>query len=388
MKYFYSVIFLFIQSLLVSVIVDAQSESYLSTRSEIRNEILLWNTPGLEIKGDTGLCFLLHKEYRLVRHVVASCDELFSNVTDRLLDKGLEASTDEGASFLVTGLSRYLNHLLHELVRANSGATVSDPEMISEAQKILLILLRINQKHPEYFTDARVEQIFRGNREAFYLLFFGYQPNSHAGEIAELISDREIFLRNELSGILLLNILSFQYGTAGVSYVNGADTRRYFTDLSIPLLKYISGRATPDFQNDILLPEEKHGVFTGFPVKEFVYLLSFLGLLMAGGFLFRIFPFFRSSVTDRTAYRNSDTDFLTSEERAELRELRKFFSLRPAEGTGSLHGRYRTFVRKLHPDVVRDNGESFISLQERYQRARTLLARLEVEKMQRLANDS
>jgi len=78
---------------------------------------------------------------------------------------------------------------------------------------------------------------------------------------------------------------------------------------------------------------------------------------------------------------------LSAEERKELRELRAYFKLNPAQGLEDLQKRYRRYVLKTHPDRLRDEGEAFILLQERFERAKILLDRLEDEREKRLSND-
>lgn len=110
-------------------------------------------------------------------------------------------------------------------------------------------------------------------------------------------------------------------------------------------------------------------------IKERVFTSSFS----------RLFNFLKSlqSTSPTEGYAHS----LSTEERKELRELREYFKLSPTQGLDALQKKYRRYVLKTHPDRVKDEGEAFIQLQERFERAKSLLDRLDDEREKRLSND-
>lgn len=81
-----------------------------------------------------------------------------------------------------------------------------------------------------------------------------------------------------------------------------------------------------------------------------------------------------------------NTDELTTEERAELRNLRQFFELRPIDNLTELHQSYRKMVFQVHPDKLNDGGKEFILLQSRYLKTKELLERLEKSRKLTRAN--
>jgi hypothetical protein len=67
---------------------------------------------------------------------------------------------------------------------------------------------------------------------------------------------------------------------------------------------------------------------------------------------------------------------LSSEERAELRSLRKYFKIAPGAKNAELAKRFRVLARRLHPDVDGGSNHAFTELGEKYNRAQELLKRL------------
>jgi hypothetical protein len=68
-------------------------------------------------------------------------------------------------------------------------------------------------------------------------------------------------------------------------------------------------------------------------------------------------------------------DELGFEERAELRELRRYFSLSPRASVSELKKRYHAKARSSHPDSGAGSCADFAELQAKYERARELLVR-------------
>jgi len=66
---------------------------------------------------------------------------------------------------------------------------------------------------------------------------------------------------------------------------------------------------------------------------------------------------------------------LSPRERDELRELRRYFELSPRASAVDLVKRYHSLARELHPDTSEGDSLEFVSMNQRYKRARQLLSR-------------
>jgi hypothetical protein len=363
----------------------AEASSLSTSRKSLRNEILLWDNPQLEIKGDSELCFLFQRNNHLVRHVVTSCDTVFFRLLERLYETGIASFPRERRSFLVESLSRYFVHALHDI----RTGTFSDKDLVVESRKIFLLLLAISEAHPEYFSGARVKQIVSGSLDAMFPLFLRVPPEEYSRKLFYVLEATPgVF---DTSGAMVLRyLLMYQYADTA----SGVEALKRLTSsglLSLVGIMNHAGAQTP------VVASVGESVFAGKTqatdrtdtglVLVYLFVLMILLATSMGGYVF-ICHLDRPGQRKNTDVVENAFAQLTPTERAELRNLRKFFNLHPTEGVASLHSSYRVFVRKLHPDIVRDNGESFISLQERYNRARLLLIRLEDEKHQRLANSN
>ncbi len=352
-----------------------------TTKNKIRNEILIWDNPDLEIKGEPELCFLSQRNSQLIRHVVTSCDDLFSKLIERLHENELHSFPKDRLSFLADGIARYLVHALHEF-RLSSGNTYDDAHGIL-TRKILLLLWKLSKEHPEYFSPAKLEQVVHGSFDTMYPLFLGSPPSDLSREWYEELFSKSTIFNRDFRGKSLHFLLWYSLSDFDEVFRELLNSKPQLESLLLRGLRYSGG-----YHAGVLHEEVSVVNYEGDSANGFLHILILCGVSLLFYLVYLNYSFLREKFLSGFYSPTIDeSEFLSSKERAELRTLRQFFSLRPNEGVSTLHKKYRTFVQKLHPDVVRDNGESFISLQERYNRTKVLLVRLEEEKHQRLGND-
>lgn len=355
----------------------------------IRNELLLLDNSGLEIKGDADLCFLSQNDYNLIRHIVISCDELFDRLLNRLLEKSINSFSSEYRSFLVDGLSKYLSLVLYDF-NTNSISNLEREVYNERALKILLFLGEISLSSSEHLGREKYLENIRNSIYGLYPIFLSDSRKlGRNGDEMLLRLYNILFIdfdsfKDDKRARVLYDILSIFYSSGFNDNFNDDKLKNFFSNLSFKTLT-----STLNFfveKNKPLTEVNKTSNHSAVNFKfNYLIILSLTILVLA--FISRERIFSLVFITPKLKSSVSTISNLTAEERAELRQHRQFFSLRPNEGLNSLNRKYKNYVRKFHPDVVRDNGEQFISLQEKYDRAKILMSRLEEEKLKRFSNE-
>lgn len=361
-----------------SDICSAESLASLSGIKKARDEVLLWNYPEIQIKAESDLCMLPQSSYHLAKHYVTSCESLFQKTLDTYLSKGVAYNTQDSSVYILDGLFRYMVHALHQL-RENS---ISDnSEKIIAMQKVLLLLLKTSKNFPERFSQNKISSILNPSYIGLLPLLFSVEPDQSTRELYLLLKE-EGYFEKKAQQPLSKTIVQFFFLEKGEVFEQSVNVMRF---LQSKIVYLIQQNAEPPVLNSIQTTKQFRGIISYFSLDLILRMILVLACLSIGVLiLYYSYATVLQIKKNRTNF-SQEFEILNSTDRAELRDLRQFFELHPTEGITSLHKKYRLFVRDLHPDVIQDSGESFLKLQERYNRARILLLKLEEEKTKRMA---
>jgi hypothetical protein len=375
--YFINRLYLLLAILLIPTCIWGQNESSQKAVSEIRNKIILWYNSEISIQADGALCFYDEGSY-VVTQVVSPCENFFNKIIESLTVPSIKKLERDRSIFLVNGLSKYIV-LLMVAIQEN---TIDDYEpFLGQISIIAVLLNQIVMEAPEFFSDEELFNSLFSSYEVLVKVFFEKIPDAPTVVLSQVMLERSnLLIARGSQGIVLKELLSFFYGDPStyvmrkLSYSNESFFS-YFIFWIEEIGTQQRFKTSPHFQ-----VEGHKG--SNFMQSFFISILCFLCTVS-----YFVYISFRSKCMIDPEHPILDKGFLNSNERAELRDLRQFFNLRPAEGIETLHKHYRSLVRTLHPDMIHDSGESFIEFQERYLRAKFLLDRLQEEKIKRFAND-
>jgi hypothetical protein len=354
-----------------------ESASSKKAVSELRNQIILKYNPEISIRADGVLCFL-HEGTYLVTQVVFPCEDIFIKIVESLsLPSLLKLEKDRGTLF-VNGLSRYVVLLM---VAIEEGALDEYEPYLKQISAIAVFLDQVVMEAPEYFSEDQLFNSLFSSYEVLLKIFFGKTPDVPTIHLSQVMVQRnDLLTARGYQGKVLKELLTLFYNDPSLYMMEKLSyAKESFVPYLLSRVEETGSQKRVKTSPSIPVENESLNKF-----KQLLF-MSALGFLCVVSYF--VYVSFRKRSRIEPSHANREQPYLNSEERAELRDLRQFFHLRPTEGIETLNKQYRVLVRKLHPDVIHDSGESFISFQERYHRTKVLLDRLQEEKMKRFANE-
>ncbi len=277
----------------------------------------------------------------------------------------------EATSELFEGPSASLvnaySNLLQELIADGWGTRATLTQLWSLAKETDSIHLQavIASRHPEITSAEFVEQVLRASPEnpdpslqeaSNFLKIIGGEDVAFVEDFRAKVQQCESSAANY---DCLTEVADARLKNAGEIYLASRELEKDYN------ARAQLGR-TPVAEEDYvaLLPSSRTLQVTQTP--SIVFLLILFPLLLVS---------YLSIRQKRLRPARVQMPVLSTGEREELRELRRYFKLSPQASETDLVKRYRTLARELHPDTGEGNSSEFSSMNERYIRAKELLSR-------------